>query len=153
MSLSLKDTYKDYEESVKNPITFKEYIDLTSGFMRFIMHKVFEGFCITLPAKLGTLEVIGKKQKVKIVDGEIKGLAPDWVKTKELWEKNPEAKKQKKLIYHTNHQTNGYRYKFFWSKKRVLVEFKSLYTLKFTRSNKRTLSKMIFDGKPFKTIS
>ena len=56
-------------------------------------------------------------------------LPPNWAKTKELWEKNPEAKAKKQLVYCTNDHTNGIRYKIIWSKRRVLVENKTLYSL------------------------
>lgn len=151
MKKSIKDSYKLYKNETSNPVSFKIYIELTSKFMLFLVEKVLKGFCVPLPGKLGTLEVIGKKQKPRLVDDEIKGLAPNWSETKKLWDKNPKAKKEKKLVYHTNYETDGYRYKFFWSKKRVLVENKSLYTLKMTRKNKRTLSKNIKNGVPYKT--
>jgi hypothetical protein len=154
MSLSLKDTYRLYEENTTNPVDFKTYIELCSKFMKFIIEKVFEGLCVPLPGRLGTLQIVGKKQKPVIgEDGEIKGLAPNWPATLKLWEKDPEAKKNKKLVYHTNYKTDGYRYKFFWSKKRVLVENKTLYTLKMTRANKRSVKDLILKGVPFKTIA
>lgn len=153
MTLTLKDTYKLYKETTSKPVGFKTYVELTSKFMLFLVSKVLSGSCVPLPGKLGTLEVRGRKQKPKMIDGKVVGLAPDWVKTKQLWNKNPEAKKEKKLVYHTNYETDGYRYKFFWSKKRVLVENKALYTLKMTRTNKRTLSQHIKDGVPYKTTN
>lgn len=152
MKKSLKDTYTLYINTNDNPVDFKTYIDITSKFMLFIMEKIFQGFCVPLPGRLGTLEVIGKKQKPRIVDGEVKGLAPNWPETKKLWDRSPKAKEEKKLVYHTNYETNGYRYKFFWSKKRVLVQNKSLYTLRMTRNNKRTLSEHIENEVPYKTV-
>ena len=76
-------------------------------------------------------------------------MAPDWVKTKELWESDKEAKKNKQLVYHFNEETNGIRYKFAWSKNRVLVSNKTLYNLRMTRSNKRELSKLVREGKEY----
>ena len=84
-----------------------------------------------------------------IEDGEIKGLAPDWVKTKQLWDSDTEAKENKQLVYHFNEETNGIRYKFSWSKNRVLVSNKTLYNLRMTRSNKRELSKLVREGKEY----
>ena len=99
--------------------------------------------------QLGKLSIYGKKVKVKVEDGQIKGLAPDWVKTKELWESDKEAKKNKQLVYHFNEETNGIRYKFSWSKNRVLVSNKTLYNLRMTRTNKRELSKLVKEGKEY----
>ena len=102
-----------------------------------------------LTERLGKLSIFGKKVKVRIEDGEIKGLAPDWVKTKELWESDSTAKERKQLVYHFNEDTNGIRYKFSWSKNRVLVSNKTLYTLRMTRTNKRELSKLVREGKEY----
>ena len=104
---------------------------------------------IILPERLGKLSIFGKKVNVRIEDGEIKGLAPDWVKTKQLWDSDEEAKNNKQLVYHFNEETNGIRYKFFWSKNRVLVSNKTLYNLRMTRSNKRELSRLVREGKEY----
>jgi hypothetical protein len=132
-----------------NPINITQYVQIINQFMKFLINKLFEKGQVTLPEKLGTLQIIGKKVKVKIEDGQIKGLAPDWVKTKELWESDEEAKNNKQLVYHFNEQTNGIRYRFFWSKNRVLVSNKTLYNIKMTRTNKRTLSQLVKNGKEY----
>ena len=117
--------------------------------MKFLSSKLLERGEIIIPDRLGRLMVLGKKVKVRIEEGKIKGLAPDWVKTKELWEEDPQAKLDKQLVYHFNENTNGIRYKYFWSKSRVLVTNKTLYNLKMTRENKRTLSKLVTEGKEY----
>jgi hypothetical protein len=144
-----RDSYVVYKSMSDNPINISQYVQIINQFMKFIINRLFEKGQIFLPEKLGTLQVIGKKVKVKIEDGQIKGLAPDWVKTKELWESDDEAKKNKQLVYHFNEQTNGVRYRFFWSKNRVLVLNKTLYNLKMTRTNKRTLSQLVKGGKEY----
>ena len=102
---------------------------------------------------MGTLKILGKKQKVKYDEnGKVKGLAPDWVKTKALWDSNEEAKKKKTLLYHINAHTDNVRYKYLWSKNRVLVENKTLYSLRMSRANKRAANAAIKQGKDFKTI-
>jgi hypothetical protein len=146
---NIRDSYKLYKETVDNPVDIKIYISIVNGFMKFLIRRLFEKGELLLPERLGKLFIIGKKVNVKIQDGKIKGLAPDWASTKELWESDPEAKANKVLIYHFNEETNGIRYKIFWSKERVLVPNKTLYNLRMTRKNKRTISKIIKSGKEF----
>lgn len=144
-----RDSYILYKNLSDNPINIAEYVQIINQFMKFIINKLFEKGQISLPEKLGNLQIIGKKVKVKIEDGQIKGLAPDWVKTKELWDRDEEARNSKQLVYHFNEQTNGVRYRFFWSKNRVLVSNKTLYNIKMTRTNKRTLSQLVKNGKEY----
>lgn len=147
--LNLRDSYSTYKEQVEEPIDIKTYMYIVNGFMKFLMYRLFRVGEITLPDKLGTLSIIGKKQKIKVEEGKIKGCSPDWKSTKELWENNPEAKANKQLVYHFNEETNGVRYKFFWAKKNVAMTNKTLYTLKLARNNKRLLSRLIKEGKEY----
>lgn len=149
---NLRDSYELYKKLYKNPIDKKQYLALTAEYNKFLMSKVLAGKEVTLPSRMGTLSVVGRVSKVRLdEDGNIIGLAPDWVKTKELWENNPQAKKEKKRIFHTNAHTDNVRYKFLWSKKNVLVENKTLYSLRMTRTNKRAVHKSILEGAQFKT--
>ena len=144
-----RDSYVVYKNISNNPITISEYLQINNKFMKFLMSKLFEVGEINIPERLGKLTISGKKIKVRIEDGEIKGLAPDWVKTKELWEIDSVAKQNKKLVYHFNEETNGVRYKFSWSKNKVLVSNKTLYNLRMTRTNKRELSRLVKNNKEY----
>lgn len=144
-----RDSYTIYKNMSKNPVDISKYVNIVNSFMKFLIAYLLTKGEIILPERLGTLQILGKKVKVKIEDGKIKGLAPDWVKTKKLWEENKEAKDNKTLVYHFNEQTNGVRYRFFWSKNRVLVSNKTLYNLKMTRTNKRALSDLVKNGKEY----
>ena len=144
-----RDSYVVYKNMSDNPINISEYVQIINQFMKFLILKLLSTGEIILPERLGRLSIFGKKVNVRIENGEIKGLAPDWVKTKQLWDSDEEAKNNKQLVYHFNEETNGIRYKFFWSKNRVLVSNKTLYNLRMTRSNKRELSKLIREGKEY----
>lgn len=150
---NLRDSYQLYKKSVVNPIDIQTYLILTAGYNKFLIDKVLEGKEVTLPSRMGTLSIVGREQQIKFdEEGKIKGLAPDWVKTKILWESNPEAKRLKKLLYHTNAHTDNVRYKYLWSKRNVLVENKTLYSLRLTRTNKRTVHAKIMQGVQYKTM-
>lgn len=144
-----RDSYIVYKNLSTDPININQYVQIINHFMKFLISKLFQTGEINIPERLGKLNIIGKKVKVRIEDGEIKGLAPDWVKTKELWNSDSVAKNNKQLVYHFNEETNGIRYKFFWSKNRVLVSNKTLYNLRMTRTNKRRLSSLVKEGKEY----
>lgn len=147
--LNTRSSYKYYSIESKNPIDISTYIKIVNGFMKFLMAKLFLKGEILLPERMGVLKIIGKKVKVKIEGDKILGLAPDWVGTKELWSRDEKSKKEKKLVYHFNEDTNGIRYKFLWSKSKMVVPNKTLYNLKLTRTNKRFLSSLIKEGKEY----
>ena len=146
---NIRNSYKTYKKLTIQPVDIKTYILITTGFIKFFMKKVFEGDEIVLPARMGTFSVVGKKQKVIIEDGNIKGLSPNWVKTKQLWAKSEDAKLRKQLVYNTNEHSDKLRYKFLWSKRRSLVENKNLYSLRLSRANKRELASRIFKGQEY----
>ena len=146
-----RDSYIVYKNMSDNPINITQYVQINNQFMKFLMSKLFETGEINIPERLGKLTISGKKVKVRIEDGEIKGLAPDWVKTKELWDNNPKAKEEKKLLYHTNNHTDNTIYKFLWSKNRILITNKILYSLRMTRDNKRKVYSLINNGKKYVT--
>lgn len=150
---NLRESYKLYKETVENPVDIQTYLILAGDYNTFLIDKVLEGKGVTLPSRMGTLEILGRKQTIKFnEEGKVEGLAPDWVKTKALWDSNPKAKEQKKLVHHINNHTDGVRYKYLWSKKNVLVENKTLYSLRLTRTNKRAVHSKIMEGVQYKSI-
>ena len=149
---NLRESYKLYKATVENPVDIKIYLVLAAEYNQFLIDKVLEGKEVTLPSRMGTLSIVGKEQQIKFdKDGKMTGLAPDWVGTKKLWESNPAAAKAKKLVYHVNDHTQNVRYKYLWSKKNVLVENKTLYSLRLTRTNKRAVHAKIVEGAQYKT--
>ena len=101
---------------------------------------------------MGTIYIVGRKPTIRFdEDGKVVGLAPDWVETKKLWDRDPEAKAKKQRVFHTNSHSDGYRFKWNWSKNNVLVENKTLYSLRLTRDNKRIVNSLIEKGVQFIT--
>ena len=144
---TLIDAQKDYKKSVDKEVSQRDYLDTNYAFNEFLISLILEGHTVYLPERLGSLCVQGKKQKYRVdKNGKPIGLSPDWVETKKLWDRNPKAKKEKKLLYHTNEHTNGYRYKILWSKLNMYVKNKNLYTLKMTRKVKRAVSKEVINN-------
>lgn len=145
---SIKDSYSEYLKlDSKNKVCKKIYGKIAADYNKFLVNKVLQGKEVTLPERIGILSIRGKKQKVRLnEEGKLIGLAPDWVRTKELWDSSVEAKENKQIVYHLNSDTDGVRYKFFWSKMRVPIENKTLYSLRMTRENKRAVHKKIKEG-------
>lgn len=148
---STADSYNTYKSLSESPQPKSIYIKIVNGFFLYLMKLVFEGHEVKLPGRCGSVYIKGKKVKPRIDEhGVIKGLAPDWVKTKKLRESNPEAKAARKVVYHLNEHTNGIRYSVKWSKKNMLTENKSFYALIFSRTNKREVNRLIVqEGKEY----
>lgn len=147
---NVRDSYRNYKQVSDNPIDINQYAKLNSDFAKFIMAQIFAGKEVKLPARMGTASIKGKKIEVRYDEqGRLTGFAPDWKATNELWIECPECKERKQLVFHLNEHTGGIRYKFFWSKDRMLVDNKTFYTLIYTRTNKRTLNGLITQGKEY----
>lgn len=141
-------THDTYAETTVNPVSKSQYRKINEEFNKFMINKCLQGYKINLPCFLGTLQVNGKKMKPYVSeDGKIRGLSIDWVKTIELWNNNPEAKKKKTKIYFTNPHTDGVSFKWFWSKLSP-VETKRIdfFTFSATRTNKRAVARTIKEG-------
>jgi nucleoid DNA-binding protein len=148
-------SYKHYKKAEKNTqVDRKNFCKIVNAFNKHIMEFVFEGHTVKLPEKMGTLSVVGKKivprynEELERIDNQ----AVDYKETKKLWAKCPECKENKKVVYHLNEHTNNVRYRFFWSKEKMIVENKFFYTMVFTRGNKRHLSQLIQNGKEYYVI-
>jgi hypothetical protein len=149
-TVNLRQSYRFYQKHVEEPVDIKIYLEIVHGFLKFIMQKIFDGKDVKLPCELGAIGVRGKKIKPYIgTDGEIKGLSPNWRKTKELWDKDEKAKLEKKIVFDFNEHTSGFRYKIIWWKKRMKFKNKMVYSLRFSRPNKRALHKLIKQGREY----
>ena len=147
--LSAYKTFREHGGSAT--VSRKDFCRVSNDFNKHLIGLVFEGHEVKLPERLGVISVKGKKIKTKFDEelGRISNQAIDYGETNKLWAKCPECKERKQMVYHLNEHTNGVRYKFFWSRDRVLVENKLFYTMVFTRNNKRTISSLIKGGKEF----
>jgi len=129
-------------------IPYSEYNVLLKEFHKFIAAKILDGEMVELPAGCGILYIGGIKVKIRTDEnGEVKGLAPDWPSTHKLWNSNPEAKKERRMVYHFNEHTKGVRYRTTWWVSSIPNI--SLYDFVFSRTNKREMAKRILNGKEY----
>ena len=99
-----------------------------------------------MPFRLGYLRI--RKHKTRIIldaNGKLKTshMHPDWTATKALWEKSESAKKEKKIMWHTNKHTQGFYCKWYWDKTVCNIRNSSVYSLVMSRTNKRNIADAI----------
>lgn len=143
------DIYSLYKKSVDNPVDKKMHSAVLNSFNKAISKAITENaFEYIIPFRLGILRIKKYKAQYKIDEetGKIIGNLPvNWKATNELWKDNDEAKKDKKMVYHTNEHSNGYQYKWNFSNYRSNCVNKSAYCFVPSRTNKRTLAALIKD--------
>ena len=147
--LNIRSSYKRYSKEVETPVEINPFISIANGYMEFLMQKVKEGEEVTMPARIGTLFIQGTKKNLKFNKDGVPLLPPNWGETKKLWDRNPDAKATKRIVYCLNEETNGVVYKVNWSKNRVPIENKIYYNLILTRDNKRAIHNKIKEGKEY----
>lgn len=145
----IEDIYKYYKSYSDNPVSEKIFVAAWKSFITQVTDgMVYEGRDFIMPFRLGPVGI--RKQKIIVVlnkDGTIdkRYLRPDWKATKELWNKDAQAKEKKQIVFHLNKHFNGFNCKWFWDKSTCSVPNQSAYALVMTRDNKRKLSEAIFD--------
>lgn len=146
---NIRYAYKEYRKESDSPVGREEFVDLCNGYHKFLMDLVFEGHEVVLPNQMGSLYIVGNKVKLRTKEDGTPNLAPNWPKTRALWERCEECKERNQLVYHTNAHTGGIRYKLMWSKKKAPIKFKSLYAFRLTRANKRRIHNDVLNGKEY----
>lgn len=145
----IREAYKFYKSYTENPLDYKLFREVWISFIDKVTKGIVEeGKDFTMPYRLGSVGV--RKQKIRVKmnpDGSIdkRKLRPDWNATKELWEKDDIAKKNKQLVFHLNKHFGGYNCKWFWDKSTCAIPNQTAYSLTMSRENKRKLSEAIFN--------
>lgn len=145
-------SYKQYREAGgTTQVRRVEFCRVASAFNMHMRDLILEGHEVKIPERLGTITVRGRKIETEFDEelGRISNQCIDFGETNKMWAKYPELKQKKQMVYHLNEHTNGVRYRYFWSRDRVLVENKLFYTMVLTRANKRKLSALIKGGKEY----
>lgn len=138
----IKDIYELYTTEVpkSSQVPYSLFSDVLRDFNLGLVDKVInnsEG--VELPFRLGHLRV--RKCKVNLSRKDT--LIPDWDSTNKLWQNNPKAKEEKKLVYHLNEHRGGFKYKIFWDKSLSKLKNKSFYFFIPTRKFKRTVASIL----------
>jgi len=128
--------YKEYckEQGIECK-DYKLYKKSNTIANEFLSDKILEGKRIKLPYGISDVFINKYKQELKTKDGKL-NLPIDWKKSKELG----------KRIYHMNHHTDGYIFKWFWAKSEAKFKFKDLWSFKAVRKNTRAINNLLKVG-------
>jgi len=150
----VEDGYRYYKKSIADKpddykISRSIYGKIIKDIHKEISRKILEeSGSFRMPCGLPSVRIKKYKRQVRFrEDGSIdpKSLAVNWKATRELWDKNEEAKKKKKLVYFINDHSDGYSATFILEKYAANVPNLSLYRFKCTRSNDRRLGEIMLD--------
>lgn len=106
---------------------------------------IYKNLEFQMPSRMGTLSI--KKKKLTPwfdENGKLVNCLPvNWKKTKELWEIDPKAKEEKKLVRHYNQHTKGFVMKWYLSKRTANFKWKSAYFFIPCRTAKSKLGQVL----------
>jgi hypothetical protein len=131
---TIQDSYKDYllkypEDSVYF-LTYAEYRDITTAYLKHVQHRLVQkSLTVTLPFRLGEISVVKHKPAYK----SLRNMVIDWDRSKEL----------KQQVRQFNDHSNGFVYRFHWDRSRNQVANKTVYIFNATRTNKREVARLV----------
>lgn len=100
---------------------------------------------IRLPYGLGTLTMLKNKPDVYFKKNGELSLPKNLPATYKLWEEDPEARKNRKFVYHRNQHTGGYVIKTRWEKNGMKVKNITGYRFKPVKGFKRLIFATLTD--------
>lgn len=138
----MPDYYNYYKNKYKSDISKNLYRKIICEFNSEIAKAIIlNNFDFEIPYRLGKLSLRKFKPLLKISNNKlINHNPPDFKKTKELWEKDPEARKKKILIRFLNKHTNGYLFEIKYYNYKANFKNKSAYTFTVVRSVTKFIS-------------
>lgn len=138
--------YRYYRQN-NGKVTRSEFGSILKSINLKLAEKILEGYSFKLPSRMGIISITKRKEYIGFKDGKAITNRPiDFKSTIELWNTNPQAKEDGKLIRFLNKHTNGWIYKISYNKYYANYKNKSVYALQANRQIKRQLAKNIFNG-------
>ena len=125
----LNDAHKRFKQLNDSKISQKDYKNICRDFNKMIVEDIKEGKEARIPHSLGMFW--GKKYKNNYAN-----LAVDFKATKD----------EGRTIYHLNHETDGWRVRWLWSKRNNAATNLIYYSFQPTSTNKKALSKAFRKG-------
>jgi len=147
------DCYKYYVKQTGNPynLSQSQYISIWKAVISEVVDMIIiNKFELFLPRRMGSLRIKRYKTKFKLKeDGELdtRKIPVDYPATLKLWEKDPVAKENKKLVFILNEHSDNHRAFWYWDKRTCTVKNQSKYAFKAARKNSRMLAKAIKEYK------
>lgn len=152
--------FKYFKEKVDNRIKVytKSKYNITAGQYNTIVEAinklvgeeiVYDGLELTLPCRLGVIGLKKRKHKLWIdkPTGRAAGYPVNLKETKDLWDRDPQAKAKKQYVFFTNEHTNQNMYRISYDRKNAHFTYKKVYRFKPCRYLNRELAKVLKDNK------
>ena len=135
--------YKEFKKKYKDiKITYAEWKKVAYIYGELFYMTILEKGCNTrIPFGLGNLTIV--KKKLSPFYNDRNTLPVDWERTRELWEEDPQAEKDKILVRHLNAHTGGWRFRWKWSKKDMRVGNRAIWKMDMCRKASRELNKFL----------
>lgn len=138
-SYTTYDIYNNWVKQIDVEVPYARFKRIIERFNEIVKDELLsasEGF--KMPYGLGYVRIVKYKPKT-YTD---KSLSVDYKSSKE------EGKK----IYHLNEHSDGYKYRFYWSKLPQTFPDRYRYQIMLVRANKRQLAQLIFNHKDYINI-
>jgi hypothetical protein len=138
---------KEYSSLQKYNIDKSLYRKIVKDFNTLIINEiVVNNYEFNLPNKLGKIFLRKFKPTLKIQNNVlVNHNPPDFKKTRELWDKDPEAKEKKILVRHLNKHTKGFIFVVKYSTGKANYKNKSVYDFSIIREVKQLINKATRD--------
>ena len=133
----LKDSFKEFDKGQAYQsmfvVDYKTYRAVCEEFNKKTVDKILlESGEFLLPYRLGEIRIQKKKMQFDTAKMKI-----DWKATREAGTR----------VYHMNDHRDNYRYRWYWKKKNVIVQNKTMYSFIASRANKRELARLLKTSK------
>ena len=128
---------------IGRPLTEHEFYTIVRQVNNYLADELLHGHDITLPHRLGRIELRKYDARITINDGVLKTNLPvDWDKTLKLWSEDEEAYKERTLVKMEEKEI----FKVFYNRRNANYENKSFYEFEVNRDLKRRLKQKIKSG-------
>lgn len=128
---------------IGRPLTEHEFYTIVRQVNNYLADELLHGHDITLPHRLGRIELRKYDARITINDGVLKTNIPvDWDKTLKLWSEDEEAYKERTLVKMEEKEI----FKVFYNRRNANYENKSFYEFEVNRDLKRRLKQKIKSG-------
>lgn len=128
---------------IGRPLTEHEFYTIVRQVNNYLADELLHGHDITLPHRLGRIELRKYGARITINDGVLKTNLPvDWDRTLKLWSEDEEAYKERTLVKMEEKEI----FKVFYNRRKANYENKSFYEFEVNRDLKRRLKQKIKSG-------
>jgi hypothetical protein len=141
--------FEIYRKNSNSKYDYKQYMKIVTAFLKYMSDVLIEDGVLYLPGKFGQIDIFGFKPKKRYNDDGTPRFGCSYAKTKQLWMKDPEAKKNRTLVYNFNEATGGIPYKINWNTKDYIISSKLVYTFKPCSTLKKRMIDRVIEGKEY----